>query len=302
MSGLLKSLVGCILFVGSTAWGFEDSMAAVVGDTVITESQVKKSMRLFKKMIDPKLIQGKDDAAFRDQILDHMIDVSVQLNVAKRAGVSLSEQEKQTVRKNLAAQRQADVDDLEDHLRSEGVDPQAFFAHFEEQMLVQKIQQMAVGSQVKVTEKDMDAVRADFEARLTEYFVEDIVFESIGTSESLKKSKQAAKDLSASWAKGTHNKWNVPKGSRMIQFKWKKLAELPEVFQTHIKAMAQGTCAQPLLTESGVHVLKLIKKRQASGMPTEAQLKEYVFGQSMHKEVSNWISDLKQQQYIAKTA
>jgi peptidyl-prolyl cis-trans isomerase SurA len=302
MSVLLKSLVGCILFVGSTAWGFEDSMAAVVGDSVITESQVKKSMRLFKKMIDPKLIQGKDNATFRDQILDHMIDVSVQLNVAKRAGISLSDQEKQTVRKNLAEQRQADVDDLEDHLRNEGVDPHAFFSHFEQQMLVQKIQQMAVGSQVKVTEKDIDAVRADFEARLTEYFVEDIVFESIGSSESLKQTKQAAKALSSSWAKGTHNKWNVPKGSRMIQFKWKKLAEMPEVFQAHIKAMDQGTCAQPLLTESGVHVLKLIKKRQANGMPTEAQLKEYVFGQNMHKEVTRWISDLKQQQYIAKTA
>ena len=299
---LLKSLVGCMLLVGSTAWGFEDSMAAVVGEKVITESQLKKSMRLFKKMIDPKLIQGKDDAAFRNQILDHIIDVSVQLNVAERAGVTLTEQEKKTMRQNLADQRQAQVADLEEHLRSEGVDPKAFFSHFEEQMLVQKIQQMAVGSQVKVTERELQQVRAEFEERLTEYFVEDIVFENIAKSDSLKQSKQAAKSLTVSWATGTHNKWNVPKGSRMIQFKWKKLAEMPVVFQSHIKALTQGACAQPLLTESGVHVLKLIKKRQANGMPTEAQLKEYVFGQSMHKEVSKWIADLKQQQYIAKTA
>ena len=278
----------------------EDAMVAVVGDKVITASSLQQTVRVYKKLMDPSVLKNMDDQTLRSQVLQVMVDVQIQKNLAKRAGITLSKEEKRSVRNRLAKQQDKTLVDLKDAIRRSGLNPEHYFSHFEDQALLQKTHQLLVGPQVRVSQSDVTKLKAEMDASQTEYFVEDIVFEKISTPESLADSKKQADSLANSWPKSAYNKWNVPKGSRMIQFQWKKLAELPEVFQAHVAQLSQGQCPKPIITESGVHVLKLIKKRHASGgaLPTDSQLKEYAFNMKLQKELASWLRDIKSQTYV----
>ncbi|MEC8064081.1 MAG: SurA N-terminal domain-containing protein [Pseudomonadota bacterium] len=299
MSNLIRYFLIPILLMTTTAFAVNDALVAVVGDAVITESKLKQNMRIYRKMLDPNVLKKMDDAVFKSQVLQAMIDIQLQKNIASKAGISLTKEEKNSVRQSMAKQSGKSLSDFKEEIRRSGLNAEQYLTYFEEQALLQKTHQVILGPQIKVSSSDIEALKKDVEARQTEYFVEDIVFEKINTPEALSNSQIQAAKLSASWPTSAYSKWNVPQGSRMIQFRWKKLVELPEVFQPYVAKLAESQCPEPISTESGVHVLKLIRKRYAEGgMPTDTQLKEYTFNTKMQKELVSWIHDLKAQTYI----
>ena len=284
----------------------QDALAAVVGDTVITMNQVSKRLHylLPRLAVIEQFQQNRDPSnpAITPEMvrmgLEHMIAGQLQLNVAKRAGVNLTADEKTKVLEHVASSMKMSVSEMTTMLQREGENPHDFYQMQYDEALVHKIQHMVLAGQVSISDGEIQDKKAQAEANLTEYFVEDIVYEKISTQENLEASKTSAKALAQSWPTSAFNKWNVPKGTRMIQFKWKKLLEFPEVFQDKVAQLKEKECARPFVTESGVHVVKLIRKRLSTSLPTDQQLKDALYADKMQSEVKKWITDLREQQYV----
>lgn len=61
-----------------------DKVVAVVNDGVITESELNKQVELSKKQILAQKMQLPEESVLRKQVLQHLIDVDLQLQMAKK--------------------------------------------------------------------------------------------------------------------------------------------------------------------------------------------------------------------------
>ena len=81
----------CILFSGvGLAEGKQllDKVVAIVNNGVITSSELDKQVELSKKQIIAQKMQMPKESVLRKQVLQHLIDVDLQMQMAKQNGIT----------------------------------------------------------------------------------------------------------------------------------------------------------------------------------------------------------------------
>ena len=64
-----------------------DKVVAIVNDNVITDSELNSQMDVLRKQIVAKNMQLPSDTVLRKQVLQHLIDIDLQLQLAKNNNI-----------------------------------------------------------------------------------------------------------------------------------------------------------------------------------------------------------------------
>ena len=237
-----------------------DRVAILVDDGLIMESQIKKDLAEIIERYDEQNIKKPSIEVLQEQVVERLIIDELQLQMADRAGVRISDSELNETITRIAANNGMDLEEFISIMANDGASYEDLREGVREEMIIQRIQRGRVGSEINITEKEFAAYLATDESLINlepELLVRQILVSTLGEAESALIKLNEGKDFSE-LASEISTSGNASSGGLMP---WRKAAEMPKLFSDAINFKKVGYTTPPLESGSGYHVLKLDQKR-----------------------------------------
>jgi len=249
-----------------------DRVVAVVDSGVIMESQLNSR-------VEEILIRLKSDTTelppinlLEEQVLDRLIIEEIQLQLADRAGIKISDSELNQTLSRVSSQNNLSLDDFRLKLEAEGTSYKSFRDTIKKELIIQRVQRGRVGGKVDISEQEIENFINSEEGKsqlAEQYNVQHILLsvKSGSTEQQIEKIRNEANNLitrlegdesfeklAASYSSGQE----ALEGGFLG---WRTSAELPSLFANVVTELKVGEVAQPLRSGAGFHILKLTDKR-----------------------------------------
>ena len=246
-----------------------DKVVAVVNDDVITASELATQIDILRQQLVAKNMQLPPEAVLRKQVLQHLIDVDLQLQLAKNNNITIDSTELDESIAKIAADNHLSLTQLREELGKQGLSWEDYRENVRKEMLLTRIQQRSVGKDVVVSSQQVnDYLKTSHNNEKTQqlFHVANIVIPlpEAPTTEQLNKAREKARMLLTKIKQGgDFSQMAIAESSGEYALEGgdlgdRHLAELPEVFANEVMAMKVGDVAGPIRTGNGFQLIKLI--------------------------------------------
>lgn len=246
-----------------------DKVVAVVNDNVITASELNRQMEALRQQMVMKKVEVPSDDVLRKQVLHHLIDVDIQLQLAKKNNFVIDNAELNESIEKIAQQNHMTLPQLREEVEKQGMGWAVYQENIRKEILISRIQQEAVGKEVVVSTQQVDnflktSPVMDKEQQI--YHLQNIVIPlpEEPTTEQVKRAKEKANLLLAKIKKGDDfGVIAIAESSGEFALEGgdlgeRHLAQLPEIFAERVVSMKPGEVAGPLRTGNGYQLIKLV--------------------------------------------
>ncbi len=237
-----------------------DRVAIIVGEGVVLESQVKGMMQNIKKRYSEQGAALPPDEVLFEQVHERLIIQELQLQMADRAGIRVSDTELNASFQNIAQNNQLSLEEFIETIESEGESYKDLREQVREEMIIQRVQRGRVGREVDITEQELNgflATEGVINQLSPELFVRQILVSSENQALELIQKINDGSDF-AELARSNSKSNNASQGGEMG---WRNLADMPSLFAGALKNKKKGFISEPLKAGSGFYILKLEDKR-----------------------------------------
>ena len=237
-----------------------DRIAIIVDDGVVMESQVKNTIREITNRYDDQGLQKPPDDVIKEQVQEKLIIEELQLQMADRAGVKISDAELNVTMSRLATNNQMSLEEFIAFIEENEDSYEELREQMRKEMRIQRIQRGRVNSSIDITENEFEAFLATDEslgALEPELLVRQILVRDIQTANKILQLIDNGDDFSEI-AKEFSISSNASAGGLI---NWRKLIDMPQLFEEALVKKSVGFISEPLESGSGFHVLKLEDKR-----------------------------------------
>ena len=260
----MKKLFLTLYFLSSTILYAKievlDRIAVIVDDGVIMESQITKTLADVSKRYDDQNIPPPPADILLEQVTEKLIIEELQLQMADRAGVRISDAELNLTLSRLAANNQLSLEEFVVFVEENGDSYEDLREQMRREMRIQRIQRGRVNSSIDITEKEFESFLATDEtlsALDPELLVRQILVKNLSTANGVIESLDNGSDF-AEIAKEKSISSNAQSGGLL---NWRKAVDMPELFEKALANQSIGFISDPLESGSGYHILKLEDKR-----------------------------------------
>ena len=237
-----------------------DRIAIIVDDGVVMESQINSAIKTLEKGYRDQNLQIPPRDILIDQVKEKLIIEELQLQLADRAGVRISDAELNSTLSRLASNNNMTLEEFIAFIENNGDSYEEIRETMRKEMRIQRIQRGRVNQSIEITEKEFEAFLATDESLATlepEILVRQILVKDLNVAKRLINLVNSGSDFSA-LAKEYSLSSNASNGGLM---QWRKSIDMPELFENALKNKSIGFISEPLESGSGFHILKLEDKR-----------------------------------------
>ena len=237
-----------------------DRIAVIVDDGVIMESQITKTLADVSKRYDDQNIPPPPADILLEQVTEKLIIEELQLQMADRAGVRISDAELNLTLSRLAANNQLSLEEFVVFVEDNGDSYEDLREQMRREMRIQRIQRGRVNSSIDITEKEFESFLATDEtlsALDPELLVRQILVKNLSTANEIIELLDNGSDF-AEIAKEKSISSNAQSGGLL---NWRKAVDMPELFEKALTNQSIGFISEPLESGSGYHILQLEDKR-----------------------------------------
>ena len=249
-----------------------DRVVAVVDSGVIMESQLNSRVEEILQRIKNDNAELPPLNLIEEQVLDRLIIEEIQLQIADRAGIKISDSELNQTLARVAAQNNLSLEEFRIKLEGEGTSYRSFRDTIRKELIIQRVQRGKVGAKIDISEQEIENFINSEEGKTQlaeQYNVQHILLsvKSGSTKKEIEEIKinanslisrlndgESFEKLAASFSAGQ----NALEGGYLG---WRTEAELPSLFAEVVTELKVGEIASPLRSGAGFHILKLIDKR-----------------------------------------
>ena len=266
---LSAALTGAMLVTAPLQAATEiiDQVVAIVDDDVIMASELRERVNAVSENLQARGMQmPPEDQLIRDT-LDRLILESIQLQMGRRAGVRISDDQLNEALQRIAAQNRMTLEQFTQALAQRGQSYDAMREQVRREMIIQRVQAGNVNQRIQITDQevgnfmstqegqaltqpefhllhalmpiDPDASERTIEAATAQV---NAVMKRIRAGESFKKVLQTS---------------NQPYAFSGGDLGWRKLDDLPSLFTEIVPKLSPGQTADPVRSESGYHIVYL---------------------------------------------
>lgn len=265
-----------------------DAVVAVANDDVITQAQLARQVALIKQNLTQQHTPLPAENVLRKQVLEHMISLSLQKQLAEKYGMKVTDAEIDSAIQNIAEGQHMTMDQLRAAVAADGLDYNTFRQQIADQMLVQRVQQAALHDKIRITDQELDDYMRVLKSQPSQpsaYHIQDILIAlpDSPTSEQVQAAKQRAETIVQKLKQGaSFDQLAVAEsaGEEALQrgdLGWRRLPELPAIFAEQVRDSHKGDILGPIRADNGFHILKIADMRgdsQAAHYSTEARVRQ----------------------------
>jgi peptidyl-prolyl cis-trans isomerase SurA len=251
-----------------------DHIAAIVDESAIMQSELDARMDSVKRQMGGQM---PPDSVLRPQVLERLILESIQLQMADRGGVQVSDQQLTDTIKSIAKQNDMSIEQFNAALRKDGLSYRETIEQIRTEMLISRVQKFQVNTRVQISQQDIDyflASKAGQMATEAEYRLSHILISipSQASPDEIKKARIKTDMIVAEINSGSDfqqqaiaksNGRNALKGGDLG---WRKQAQLPSLFADAVINLELGEVSEPIKSASGFHIIQIADKRGGSTM------------------------------------
>ncbi len=251
-----------------------DKVAAVVDNGVVLESEVNDMLQSVKQQAKESKQQLPDEATLRRQILDRLIMDNIQLQMATKMGITLTDDDVTKAIAGIAQQNNLTVDQLRSRLAYEGLDYNTYRTQIRKEILISEVRNGEVRRRVTILPQEVDALAKQMAAQTdneAEYNLSNILLplpqnptqDQVDQTEILAKKLVSDLNHGADFAKMAMTYSADPHALDGGNMGWGKLQGLPSLFAQALVNAKKGQVVGPIRSGVGFHILKVNDMRQA---------------------------------------
>ncbi len=251
-----------------------DGIAAVVDNDVVMTSELYERVEAIHARIKQSGTEPPPKEALIPQVLERLILDRIQIAMALRAGIRISDDELNQAVAKVAESQGMTADAFIALAKQDGLSIDVIKEQMMMEMMITQIQEAQVNRRIQISEQEIASYLASEEAQ--EWNSPDVLMGHILLPLPLSASQE---EIDSTIAKANEIVENVRQGGDFRQMAmtysgdqsalqggdigWRKAAQLPEAFIPIATAMQPGEVSQPIRSDAGLHLLKLYERRGA---------------------------------------
>lgn len=249
-----------------------DRVAAIVDNDVVMNSQYQARLKEVQQTISKRNVEQPEESALRQQVMERLIIDAIQMQIAERSGISITDEELAESMASIAERNGLTQREFEQALTADGLTLQDAQDQIRQEMLISRVRQYRVSERVQVTDQEVQNFLASDLGKMQlaeEYMLANILIPvpDAASSEDIAQAEKTVKLIVQQLEKGgsfeqlaiTYSaSENALEGGEMG---WRKAAQLPPPFDRMLTTMETGQITPPTRTAGGIIMLKLLDKR-----------------------------------------
>ena len=267
----LFCLVSALIFCTASYAEYQllDQIVAIAEDDAVLASEVRSKMQQIKNTLAQRGATLPPDNILYEQVLERAIIDSLQLQRAYKSGMRISDQELNEAMERIAAQNRVSLQQFRLLLEQQGQSYVAAREQTRKEMLLRNIQQRSVMRKINITESEVENFLNSEQGRTLlepEYNIDHILLPIAADASEVEKQRalQNITELQALAADGKFIDFTqqiTAAGAQHAPLGWRTLETVPSLFETTISELTAGVVSDPISSDSGLHLIKIITQR-----------------------------------------
>lgn len=266
-------MLGALLSFSSVAQEVMlDRVAVIVDQGVVLESEIDALVKDVKRNAEANNQQLPSDRALRTQAIERLITKSLQLQMAERMGIRISDPQLEQTIRNIAANQNASIEELRAQLAAEGIAYDDYREDIREEIIMGEVRRANVRRRVYITSQEIETLVGLIEqqgAEQAEYRLGHILigFPPEPTDEDIQAARERADKVIALLESGSDfAKIAIASSSGNEALEggdmgWLNINAMPTLFAEAIQNKNKDTLVGPIRSGAGFHILKVLDTR-----------------------------------------
>jgi peptidyl-prolyl cis-trans isomerase SurA len=249
---------------------FIDGVAAIVNEGVVLKSQLRDQTAMIIEraaQADPPMQLPPPDI-LRDQLLERLIVMEIQLQRADRIGLQVSDAMLNQAIEQLAVNQGVRFEDMPALLAQQGVRYADFRRQFRDEVTLEQLRQIDVGNRIEISPSEIQQCIADLEENVavdSDYNLSHILINipESATSREVAAIQEKATDIynqiqeGAEFATMALQYSNAQTALEGGALGWMKGSELPTIYSDVVVALDAGDVSEPFRSASSFHIVRV---------------------------------------------
>lgn len=280
-----------------------DKVVAIVNNSVITQNQLDDTIAALKQRLQGTGQPILSPVELRKKALNEAIGEMLQLQVAQRAGIQVSDADVNQAMARVAQQNNLNVVQLKQALEKQGINYAHYRAKIHDQMLMQQVQQQALAGKVHVTAADVKTYLQKAPGPnndQAQYHLDDLLIPlaESATAAEVDAATQQANALLQQARAGSSLTDLAKDNLQHTDLQWRTLKDLPSVFTGVVANLTVGEVTGPVRAPNGLHILRLLEAGGQTKPLTTEQARQMVLQQKVQEQADKWVMELRKTAYI----
>ena len=152
----LTRIFALLLFTSSVFAQELDRVAVIVNDGVVLESDIQQKMSEFKKNATLNGQKIPSDEVLREDVLDELIISELQLQIADKVGIKISDEELNVTVKRLAQQNNLDIEAFIKVVEERGDSYSELREEIRKSLKINRVQQGRIQNKIQISREELD--------------------------------------------------------------------------------------------------------------------------------------------------
>ena len=274
-------IIVIILFHTNSFAKILDQAIVIIENDVITQSEFEAKLNF---IISQYEMSGtplpRDKIAMREQLLEQMVSIRLQLTYAARMGLELKEWMVDKSMENIAKNSGVSLAEFRDQMVKNGIDYKLYRSEVKENLFTREIQRRIVADRVKISKKEIN----DFIEHKSHIFKENNQYKissilvSLSETPSIDEKSLAKNKIKMiqekfldgekffSLAQNYSDSGNALSGGSLG---WRKISEVPTIFLKEMEGLEKDSISGIIETINGFYIFYLEDKKEATSTQIE---------------------------------
>jgi peptidyl-prolyl cis-trans isomerase SurA len=258
-----------------------DQVVAIIDDDIIMASELRERVSALTQSLQSRGVQMPPEDTLIRETLDQLILENIQLQMGRRAGVRISDEEINRATQRIAAQNRMTLEQFQAALQSRGQSYENMREQVRREMMIRRVQMGNINQRVQITEEEVGNFMSTREGQnLTQpefrLLHALIALPSDASPEQVSAASRQAEAVLSRIRSGTDFAQAVQDSTSPYQFTggdlgWRKLADLPSLFGDVAPALKPGETSEPIRSDSGFHIINLVEVRGREQVVTQTK-------------------------------
>ena len=274
MKFIIRALMlGAVLSFSSMAQEVMlDRVSVIVDQGVVLESEIAALVKEVKRNAEANNQELPSDRALRTQAIERLITKNLQLQMAGRMGIQISDPQLEQTIGNIAANQNASMEQLRTQLAAEGIAYDDYREDIREEIIMGEVRRANVRRRVYITPQEIDTLMGLIEqqgAEQAEYRLGHILigFPADPTDEDIQASRERAEKVISLLESGsdfTKIAIASSSGNEALEggdMGWLNINAMPTLFAEAVQNKEVDSLVGPIRSGAGFHILKVVDTR-----------------------------------------
>ena len=246
-----------------------DRIVAVVEDDVVLSSELNRQVFTIKQTLSQSNKILPPDYVIENQVLERMVIGKLQLQLAKRSGITVDDETLRQSMLELAQRNGMALDEFRKALDQENIPYADFIDDMRNEILVRRLRANQVNSRIKVSERELEHYMETEghynEKQKTQYHLFHILIATpeAATPSTIQAAKQRAEETvkeiraNADFRQLAISRSDGAQALNGGDLGWRNLSQVPTLFVEYLVKMEKGETQGPIRSPSGFHVIQL---------------------------------------------